>query len=256
MTHSTTRTAVPRADGDRPLGAGAELYEVLTLVAPALRGSAAALWRPEGLRARYGRYLAAMHCVVRASVPLMEQALDRCRDAGAGDRARQVLAARLPGHIADERDHDAWLVRDMAAAGLQPGAEVARLPSRTVAQLVGAQMYWVAHHHPICLLGYIAVLELHAPEPGLAELLADRTGLPAAAFTTVREHARLDGGHSRAVLDMLDEAEPPPGLRRAVRLSALHTARALLGVLDGLHEHRPNRKHQSGSTRPAAPDRT
>lgn len=324
--------------------AGRELRTLLEPMAPALHRSAAALWRPEGLRERYLRYLVAMHAVVRASVPLMELALAGCADASGGrsvaaggngtadargdataggdgyghagagravgssgsgspsrgdpavsggrnghpggERAlsgvgfahrthpsgypdahqdpyvavgdmddmddvdtadvdrdrwvRRTLAAHLPGHIAAERDHDDWLVADMVAAGIAPGPALAGPPPASVAGLVGAQFYWVAHYHPLCLLGYIAVLELHAPAPELAGLLAARTELPPAAFETLRQHAALDTGHSAAILAVLDEADPPPHLRQGVRLSALHTVRGLIDVLDGL----------SGPTRP------
>ncbi|MET8945803.1 iron-containing redox enzyme family protein [Streptomyces sp. NPDC004542] len=213
---------------------GEELRAVLGLVTPTLRGSAARLWHPRHLRQRYLRYLVTMHTVIRASVPLMELALDRCRRAGPADPASEPLGNYLSAHIARERHHDAWLLRDMAAAGLRPDRELARPPSPDVARLVGAQYYWVSHFHPMCLLGYVAVLELNAPAPPLIPLLADRTGLPAAAFETLRLHAEADGGHSAAVLAALDDITAPPQVRAAVRLSALHTVGALADVLDAM----------------------
>lgn len=257
----TTRSPAGAGETAALVPAGQELRTVVELVAPALRGSAAFLWRPQGLRERYLRYLATMHAVVRASVPLMELALARCgghagcEDGAGGEPADPVLGALaryLPGHIARERDHDAWLVRDMAAAGLDPDRELAGPPPPDVARLVGAQYYWIAHFHPLCLLGYVAVLELHAPERSLAPFLAARTGLPAAAFETVRLHADEDDGHSAAVLAALDAIAPPPGLRHAVRLSALHTVRALTDVLDGLSA--PDVPPRRGAG-PALPDR-
>lgn len=224
-----------------------ELRTLLDLVGPAVRHNAARLWRPQDLRERYLRYLVTMHAVVRASVPLMEFARDRCRgDAAGDDPVRAVLGRYLPAHVERELHHDEWLERDMACAGLDPEQELTRLPPTAVADLVGAQYYWIAHHHPICLLGYIAVLELHAPPPALAGLLAERTGLPAPAFRTLRSHAEIDAEHSTAVLAVLDEAAPPARLRRAVRLSALHTARALMDVLDGLSAPDQDGHHDDG----------
>lgn len=65
-------------------------------------------------------------------------------------------------------------------------------------------------------------------------LLADRTGLPPAAFDTLRLHAEIDAGHSTAVLSTLDESAAVPQVRAAVRLSALHTVKALADVLNSL----------------------
>jgi hypothetical protein len=214
--------------------AGRELRTVLGLVGPALRASAAALWRPEGLAARYQRYLVTMHEVVRASVPLLSLALHRCADADPADRIAPLLRERLPVHIAEERHHDEWLLRDMAVAGLDPAAEIARPPSELVAALVGAQYYWISHYHPVCLLGYVAVLESNAPSPRLAGFLAAGTGLPAAAFHTVHHHAEVDAGHSTAIFDLLDRLDLDQAQRLAVRTSALHTARTLIDLFDTL----------------------
>ncbi len=214
--------------------AGRELRAVLGLAGPALRASAAALWRPDGLTARYRRYLVAMHEVVRASVPLLNLALDRCADAGPADRVALLMRERLPVHIAEERHHDEWLLRDMAVAGLDPDTEMARPPSELVAGLVGAQYYWISHFHPVCLLGYVAVLESNAPSPSLAGHLAAGTGLPAAAFRTVHHHAEVDAGHSAAIFDLLDRLDLAPAQRLAVRTSALHTARTLIDLFTTL----------------------
>lgn len=214
--------------------AGRELRTVLDLVAPALRHSAAGLWRPDGLRERYQRYLVAMHAVVRASVPLMELAVATCERTRSTDPVARGIADRLPWHIAQELHHDDWLLGDMAAAGLLPAQESSRQPSRAVARLVGAQYYWIGHHHPVCLLGYIAALEGGAPAPRLGDLLAARCGLPPEAFRTLRHHAQADPGHTAAVLDLLDGLDLAPEQHRAVRVSALHTVQALIEVFDSL----------------------
>lgn len=99
-------------------------------MAPVLHHSAARLWQPQGLRARYLRYLVTMHTVIRASVPLMERARAHCRDAPATDSAARPLGSYLSAHIPRERHHDTWLLRDMEAAGLHPGHELARPPRR------------------------------------------------------------------------------------------------------------------------------
>ena len=56
---------------------------------------------------------------------------------------------------------------------------VARMPSPTVAALVGSQYYWIFHYHPVALLGFVALfVEGHPPTPQLIEVLNERTGFP------------------------------------------------------------------------------
>ncbi|MEU4078992.1 hypothetical protein DEJ45_32670 [Streptomyces venezuelae] len=193
----------------------------LTPTTPVLRAATAALWRPDGLRERYLRYLAAMHPLVRASVPLLERAAERCAELD--DPASRHLAEYYVRHAEEERDHDAWLLDDLAAAGAGPAA----VPHPVVVELAGAQYYRIEHEHPATLLGYIAVLEGNAPGPRLADRLTEVTGLPGRAFRTLREHAELDGGHLDDLHRVLDALAPTPAQQTAVSVSALHTANLL-----------------------------
>lgn len=190
----------------------------LTPTTPVLRAATTALWRPDGLRRRYVRYLAAMYPLVKASVPLLERAAERCAELD--DAPSRRLAAYYTRHAEEERDHDAWLLDDLAALGAAPAA----VPPPVVVELAGAQYYRIEHEHPVTLLGYIAVLEGNAPGPRLADRLTEITGLPDAAFRTLREHAELDGGHLDDLHQVLDELALTPARQTAVSVSALHTA--------------------------------
>ncbi|MFJ9631684.1 iron-containing redox enzyme family protein [Streptomyces sp. NPDC101175] len=210
----------------RTMTPSAALDVKLALAAPALGAAFAELWRPEApvLRTRYLAYLYEMHALIRSSVPLMERAAVRCARAVPGDPIAAPLRSYLERHIEEERGHDDWLLDDLAAAGGDPARTADRLPSPVVAELVGAQYYWIEHHHPVALLGYIRVLEGNAPAPWLADRLAARTGLPAAAFRTVRAHAELDGGHLADLDALLDALPLTPEHRTALAVSALRTA--------------------------------
>ncbi|MEU8677875.1 iron-containing redox enzyme family protein [Streptomyces sp. NPDC048560] len=190
----------------------------LTPTTPVLRAATTALWRPDGLRRRYVRYLAAMYPLLKASVPLLERAAERCAELD--DPPSRRLAAYYTRHAEEERDHDAWLLDDLAALGAAPAA----VPPPVVVELAGAQYYRIEHEHPVTLLGYIAVLEGNAPGPRLADRLTEITGLPDAAFRTLREHAELDGGHLDDLHQVLDELALTPARQTAVSVSALHTA--------------------------------
>ncbi|MFK0156723.1 iron-containing redox enzyme family protein [Streptomyces sp. NPDC090493] len=208
------------------LSASEALRVKLDLAAPALHAATTALWDtdPGRLRARYVEYLHAMHMLIRASVPLMEAAARRCRELSGPDPLAAPLGRFLDEHARGERGHDAWLLEDLAAAGGDPEAAVHRLPFPVVADLAGAQYYWLQHHHPVALLGYIRVLEGNAPATWLAGRLAGLTGLPAAAFRTLREHAALDTGHTAEVDALLDRLAPSHALQAAIGVSALRTA--------------------------------
>jgi pyrroloquinoline quinone (PQQ) biosynthesis protein C len=216
---------------------GSALRLALDLVAPVLHRAAAVMWRPAGLSQRYPAYLHAMHGVVRASVPLMEAAVLRCAHPEPGDRIARMLRGYLEEHVAEERDHDDWLLDDLAAAGAQPALLRATQPAPLVAAMVGAQYYWIHHHHPVCLLGYIAALEANAPSPYLADELEQRTGLPSAAFRTVRYHAAADVGHSHAVLALVDRLRLTAAQARAVNVSALSTVDRLAELWTYLGAH-------------------
>ncbi|MET8174494.1 iron-containing redox enzyme family protein [Streptomyces clavifer] len=186
------------------------------------------MWRAEGLSPRYLTYLCAMHSVVRASVPLMLRAGERARLLDAcGDPVGAPLAAYLAEHVQEEEGHDAWLLEDLASAGRAPAEALGPMPSPDVAGLAGAQYYWIEHHHPVTLLGYIAVLEGYAPSPGLTPRIARLTGLPDAALRTVREHAALDTGHLDELYALLDRLPLTRDQEAAVTVSALHSLDAL-----------------------------
>jgi hypothetical protein len=208
----------------------AVLRATFALAAPALRAASADLWRRPGLTERYPEYLRVMHGVIRASVPLMELAVRRCVALGPDDPVAAPLHAYLRQHIVEESGHDDWLLTDLAALGADPTRPLTEHPPAVVARLVGAQYYWIEHHHPVALLGYIAILEGNAPTVRLADWLSSAVGLPAAAVRTVREHAELDTGHTDAVYDLLDELPLTVDQTNVVAVSGLHTADALMAL--------------------------
>jgi len=235
-----------------PVAAGVALRARLALTAPALRATTARLWRPDGLAGRYLAYLAVMHGVLRASVPLMERAAARCAELGDRDPVAAPLERYLLEHIEEERGHDNWLLDDLAALGGRPADVLAEQPSPTVARLVGAQYYWIEHHHPVALLGYIAVLEDNAPAGWLADRVADTAGVPDTALRTLREHAELDDGHTAALFGLLDTLPLSRRLERAVAVSALHTVDGLIDLFARV-EREPGPEHADGPAGPGDP---
>ncbi len=205
----------------------------LDLGAPALRQAMNSVWRPDGLRERYLDYLSVMHAVIRASVPLMQDAVTRSRELP-GDPVAEALGDYFTEHITEELHHDEWLLDDLAAAGRDRQRVLEEQPSAAVARLVGPQYYWIRHHHPVGLLGYIAVLEGNAPPAWLSARLAEQTGLPSEAFRTLHHHAVADLDHSADFDRFLDCLPLSPQLSRAVSVSALATADSFADLLNRL----------------------
>jgi hypothetical protein len=234
-------SAVPADRDGGPARASDRLRAKLGFVVPGLIAASARLNDHPRIRELYPEYLVTSHGVIRASVPLMEAARDRARSMAGTDPVAAGLEAYLGAHIDEERGHDEWLIEDLAVLGWKRADVVGRVPSATVASVVGAQYYWILHHDPIAILGYIAVLEGYPPSKGLIETLIARTGYPRKAFRTMLAHGVLDPRH-RDDLDAAIDALPlTPEHEALIGVSALWSARLLTRMLDELTPGGPAR---------------
>ena len=145
------------------------------------------------------------------------------------------LADYLEEHVDEELGHDESLLDDLEALGVSRDAVVERIPSPAVAALVGSQYYWIAHHHPVAFLGFVALMEGYPPTPELLDALAARTGHPASAFRTFAQHGELDPGHRDHLDRVLDSLPLTPRDEELLAVSARATidlaARALSELL-------------------------
>lgn len=237
----------------RPTAAGPPLSRALharmVLVRPALDTASRALWAPQGLRERYPAYLTVMHQLVRASVPLLRHGARRCAEGDPDDPVLAPLAGYLLAHAQEELGHDAWLLEDLAALGEDPARAAAAQPLPAVAELAGAQYYWIEHHHPVALLGYVWALEHNAPAGWLAPRLAATAGLPPAALRTVHAHAALDAGHTADLEAVLDALPLTAAQATAVTVGALHTLSALVRLFAHLAD--PSARPPTAAPHPA-----
>jgi hypothetical protein len=209
----------------------------IKLVLPALVGAGERLVAHPRIADLYPEYLFTTHCIIRASVPLMETAAEQARTPGNEDPVAAPLAAYLEEHIVEELHHDDWLLEDFEVLKRSRAEILSRTPSPTVASLVGAQYYWILHYHPVCLLGYIAVLEGYPPTTSAIDDLIAQTGYPPEAFRTLKKHAELDLGHGDELDRMFDSLPLTADQTTAVGLSALWTthmaARAIDEIVEG-----------------------
>ena len=185
----------------------------------------------------YPEYLVLSHMIVRASVPLLEAARDRASELGSA--VGEGLASYLEMHIPEEREHDEWALDDLEVLGLRREDVLARMPPPSVAAMVGAQYYWVCHHHPVAVLGYIAILEGYPPRPEEIETMAARANLPPGAFSTWTRHAALDPGHGRELDQLLDTLPLEEPQVACICTSAIATIRFAATVFGDLVERHP-----------------
>ena len=140
------------------------------------------------------------------------------------DPLAEPLAVYLDEHVDEERGHDETLLDDLELLGLTRADVLARVPPPSVATLVGAQYYWILHHHPLAFLGFVGVMEGFPPTEELVEQLIERTGYPPEAFRTFAEHAELDPGHRDHLDRVLDALPLTPDDEALLGVSAITTA--------------------------------
>jgi hypothetical protein len=204
---------------------------VLAPFLPELTRVARQFWGHPHLAALYPRYLAALHTVIRASVPLMQDALQVTQERWLHAPEGPLLAAYLDKHIGEEMWHDDWLLEDLERLGLPRSAATKHIPSPAVAAMVGAQYYHIRHVHPAVFLGYIAVLEGYPPSEDLAKFAADRTGYPIEAFRTLRKHAHLDPQHCRDLNGAIDSLPLDDTLQSLIRANGIQTLDYLIQLV-------------------------
>lgn len=185
------------------------------------------------LASRYADYLVFLHTVIRASVPLMVDAAAQVSTMPA-DPLSDGLRFYYERHIPEEEGHDEWLLEDLEILGRARDEVLTTVPSAHVAAAVGAQYYWIRHHHPVALLGYIAVLEGHPPTMTRVRDWIARTGLPAEAFRTLEQHAVADPTHNQELDALLDELPLSEAHLTCVCLSGMATAAYLAEALDDI----------------------
>ena len=203
--------------------ASSRLRRKLALAIGPFAQACTALVEDPRLAELWPEYLIVQHQIIRATVPLTEAAAERAR-ALDDDPVAPGLALYLDEHVDEERGHDDDLLADLESLGRDRETVLGRMPSPTVAALVGSQYYWIHHHHPIAFLGYVALMEGYPPTPELIETLAARSGHPREAFRTFAEHGDLDPGHRDHLDETLDSLPLTREQEAVMAISATATA--------------------------------
>jgi pyrroloquinoline quinone (PQQ) biosynthesis protein C len=181
--------------------------------------------------AHYADYLCMLHQIVRASMPLMELAIRHCDP---DNPVHRRLAAYLEEHLDEERGHAELLIEDLRVAGMAPADVLARAPLPAIVQLVGAQYYWIMHHSPLALLGYMGFLEGQPPTERAIAFWRETSGLPPAAFASLELHARADLEHRRELDRLVDNLALTADQLEIVTVSGMLSARLAGEAWDSL----------------------
>lgn len=197
----------------------------LLLSARLLRASRRLWEHPEAARL-YPCLLFRAHCVSRAAVPLMEAAAARLQSMR-NDPIAPGLIEFLHRFIPEETGHDEWLLEDLEVLGRSRQDVLAHTPPPALAALVGAQYYWIAHHHPVSVLGLFFMMETGTPLLEQVEDLIRRTGLPRTAFRSFLRHAVLDLKHGNDIEQVIDTLPFTSAHRSTIGVSLAHSAQYL-----------------------------
>lgn len=184
------------------------------------------------VRELWPEYLVVQHQIIRATVPLTHAALERARTLD--EPLGPPLARYLELHVDEELGHDETLLGDLELLGRSREAVLERMPSPSVASLVGAQYYWILHHHPVTFLGYAGVMEGYPPTEELVSTLVERTGFPREAFRTFAEHGELDPGHRDHLDRTLDALPLTERHEQVIGAAAIATVALTTRVLEEL----------------------
>jgi len=204
----------------------------MQLTCTAANAAFAAFWARDDLGEVVPAFLVVLQQIMRATVPLLETARDRAAELAATDELCAALEGYYGKHAEEEQNHDIWGLEDLAAVGYPTEAVLDMVPLPDIAAMMGAQYYWIHHHHPVMLIGCIAVLEGGPPSEALIKRLEQETGLGPKAFRTYRFHGEVDPHHR----DDLDRAVDRMPLTKQhlglIGISATHTANMLAASIN------------------------
>jgi hypothetical protein len=183
-----------------------------------------------------------MHCEARSTVPLLRAAAERLQALQDGDPVAAGLLPYVVQLMEEERGHDDWLLKALEAMAVSRQKAWSRQPPATTSALVGSQYYWILHHHPVALLGFIKAVEREPPTREEIAHLRRKTGLPKAAFAYQLGHVALEAEHNAALDRVLDELPLTDAHHSLIGVSLLHTIHFLaLGMEEMLMLHLPSR---------------
>jgi pyrroloquinoline quinone (PQQ) biosynthesis protein C len=138
------------------------------------------------------------------------------------DPRHHWLQKELVHYLDEEMGHDEWILNDIETAGGSATHVRNSAPCVETAAMVAYAYDTVMRRHPVGFFGMVFVLEgtSVALASTAAECIQSALGLPAAAFTYLRSHGKLDREHVHhltSILDRLDLAADLPAVIECAR---------------------------------------
>lgn len=132
-----------------------------------------------------------------ASEQLLEDAAAACELYDDDDT--KELGDYYARHYFEERGELATLVSDLSELKI----DVNTLPPDPIIMaMIGTQYYLIKHKHPVCLLGYMAIMEADPTPIEIVEKLEKEYG--EAGFKFLRMHAIRDLEHRKELIELID----------------------------------------------------
>ena len=182
----------------------------------------------------FSELLFCLHCSVRASIPLIQSALDSSSTLSDTCPVAAALVSYYEQHIQEEMHHDEWLLDDMESLGMRRDEVLARVPPAEVASMVGSQYYWIKHVHPVALMGYLAVIEGRPNNVESLDEIVANTAVPRDALRSFYKHAWLDVHHSAEIWQLLDTLPLTPSHVALLGLNGMLVVNHLTRIIDSL----------------------
>jgi pyrroloquinoline quinone (PQQ) biosynthesis protein C len=155
-------------------------------------------------RGQYRAFLYDLYFVVLDFCPAMEAAIPLCEG-----RYPAVVQA-LHHSLDEERNHERWVLHDIAAMGFDPDEAVAGEASPITQACLAFNRHYPAVEHPCGILGMLLALELIAATHGgqLASATRRRLGVTQkAGFGFLESHGELDHQHGADLAELLKKID-------------------------------------------------
>jgi len=163
--------------------------------------------------AEYLAFLHDLYYIVWHFVPILASAASRCDDG-----FRQVRY-ELYGRIEEEKNHETWVLEDIAALGGDVARVRAQPPSAPVQCMVGFNYYCADRAHPCAVLGMLYSLEVIASAYAatLSQSIAKALGrdMDGPGFRFLLSHSSMDQDHV-AKLNVLVKTIEDPAAQEAI----------------------------------------
>jgi len=161
----------------------------------------------------YQAFLHDLYHIVWHFCPVMAAAVARC-----GDEFRDVRYA-LYERIEEEKNHETWVLEDVAAVGGDVARVRSRVPSDPVQCMIAFNYYCAERSHPCAVLGMLYSLEVIASAYAatLAQSIAQSLGkdMDGPGFKFLLSHSAMDQEHV-AKLNVLVKTIDDPVAQEAI----------------------------------------